>query len=99
MLLYHLYIPLLGCSFWLRSFSAGLQLKFPKTLLISKMTSVGSETFNASDEKKVVICGGGIIAASIAYHLTKKGIKPIIVERTSVAAAASGKASDNYSID
>ncbi|KAG5192809.1 FAD dependent oxidoreductase [Tribonema minus] len=45
----------------------------------------------AGDEDAVVICGGGIIAASIAYHLTQKGVKPIVLERSEVAAAASGK--------
>jgi glycine/D-amino acid oxidase-like deaminating enzyme len=40
----------------------------------------------------IIICGGGIIGASIAYHLTLKGVAPIVVERCEVAAAASGKA-------
>ena len=41
---------------------------------------------------RVVICGGGVIGASIAYFLSRRGIKPIVVERTRVACAASGKA-------
>jgi glycine/D-amino acid oxidase-like deaminating enzyme len=41
---------------------------------------------------QVVICGGGIIAASIAYYLTRRGVKPLVIERTAVGAAASGKA-------
>lgn len=41
---------------------------------------------------RVIICGGGVIGASIAYFLTNRGVKPIIVERTGVACAASGKA-------
>lgn len=39
-----------------------------------------------------VVLGGGIIGASTAYHLTLRGVKPIILERSRVAAAASGKA-------
>jgi glycine/D-amino acid oxidase-like deaminating enzyme len=40
----------------------------------------------------VVICGGGVIGASVAYFLSRRGIKPIVVERVGVACAASGKA-------
>jgi len=41
---------------------------------------------------RVVICGGGVIGASIAYFLSRRGVKAIVVERTGVACAASGKA-------
>ena len=41
---------------------------------------------------RVVICGGGVIGASIAYFLSRRGLQPIVVERTGVACAASGKA-------
>ena len=29
----------------------------------------------------VVIIGGGVIGTSIAYYLSKKGIKPILIEK------------------
>ena len=38
------------------------------------------------------ICGAGIVGAATAYHLTLRGLSPIVVESTTVAAAASGKA-------
>ena len=41
---------------------------------------------------RVVICGGGVISACVAYFLSRRGIDVIVVERTEVAAAASGKA-------
>ncbi|QAU45657.1 NAD(P)/FAD-dependent oxidoreductase [Bradyrhizobium guangzhouense] len=41
---------------------------------------------------RVVICGGGVIGACTAYFLRRHGVDVIVVERTEVAAAASGKA-------
>lgn len=41
---------------------------------------------------RVVICGGGVIGACTAYFLRRHGIDVIVVERTEIAAAASGKA-------
>ena len=41
---------------------------------------------------RVVICGGGVIGACTALYLRRLGAEVIIVERTEVAAAASGKA-------
>ena len=40
---------------------------------------------------RIVICGGGVIGASIAYFLSRRGATPIVVERTGIACAASGK--------
>lgn len=39
----------------------------------------------------VLICGGGVIGASIAYFLSRRGIAATVVEGTGVACAASGK--------
>ena len=41
---------------------------------------------------RVAICGGGVIGACTAYFLSLRGIDVTVVERTEVAAAASGKA-------
>jgi glycine/D-amino acid oxidase-like deaminating enzyme len=40
----------------------------------------------------VVICGGGVIGASVAYFLSCRGVKATVIERTGLACAASGKA-------
>jgi glycine/D-amino acid oxidase-like deaminating enzyme len=40
---------------------------------------------------RVVICGGGVIGACLAYFLARRGVKPIVVEPAGVACAASGK--------
>jgi glycine/D-amino acid oxidase-like deaminating enzyme len=48
---------------------------------------------------RVVICGGGVIGAAIAYFLTRRGVRPIVVERTGVACAASGKSGGFLALD
>jgi len=48
------------------------------------------------DTMRVVICGGGVIGACTAYYLSLRGIDVIVVERTEVAAAASGKAGASW---
>jgi glycine/D-amino acid oxidase-like deaminating enzyme len=47
----------------------------------------------------VVICGGGVIGAAIAYFLSIRGVKATIIERTGVACAASGKAGGFLALD
>jgi glycine/D-amino acid oxidase-like deaminating enzyme len=39
----------------------------------------------------VLICGGGVIGASIAYFLARRGVTAAVIEGTGVACAASGK--------
>ena len=41
---------------------------------------------------RVLICGGGVIGASIAYFLTCRDVEVCLIERTGLACAASGKA-------
>lgn len=41
---------------------------------------------------RVVICGAGVIGACTAYFLARRGVDVIVVERTGIACAASGKA-------
>ena len=42
-------------------------------------------------DRKVVVCGAGVIGASIAYHLALRGVAATVIERAHVACAASGK--------
>ena len=48
---------------------------------------------NGSDQayKRTLVIGAGIIGASIAYHLAKRGVAVTIVDRTGIAAGATGK--------
>jgi glycine/D-amino acid oxidase-like deaminating enzyme len=48
---------------------------------------------------RVVICGGGVIGASIAYFLSRRGVHPIVIERTGLACAASGKSGGFLALD
>ena len=48
---------------------------------------------------RVVICGGGVIGASIAYFLSCRGAQAIVIERTGVACAASGKSGGFLALD
>jgi glycine/D-amino acid oxidase-like deaminating enzyme len=46
-----------------------------------------------------LICGGGVIGAAVAYFLSRRGAEVIIVERTAVACAASGKSGGFLALD
>src|SRR6202171_3153758 len=48
---------------------------------------------------RVLICGGGVIVASIAYFLSCRGAEAIVIERTGVACAASGKSGGFLALD
>ncbi|MBV8889202.1 MAG: FAD-binding oxidoreductase [Alphaproteobacteria bacterium] len=48
---------------------------------------------------RVLICGGGVIGASIAYFLSRRGIAATVIERTGVASAASGKSGGFLALD
>lgn len=49
-----------------------------------------------TEKARIVICGGGIVGASIAYQLSLRSVAAnitiTVIEQTKVAAAASGKA-------
>ncbi|MBX6323630.1 MAG: FAD-binding oxidoreductase [Rhodospirillaceae bacterium] len=48
---------------------------------------------------RVVICGGGVIGAAIACFLARRGAEAVVVERTGLACAASGKAGGFLALD
>src|SRR4051794_39203895 len=51
----------------------------------------GGRLRNGAMKRHVLICGGGVIGASIAYFLSRRGIRATVIERTAIACAASGK--------
>jgi glycine/D-amino acid oxidase-like deaminating enzyme len=48
---------------------------------------------------RVLICGGGVIGASIAYFLSRRGAEPVVIEGTGIACAASGKSGGFLALD
>ena len=48
---------------------------------------------------RVLICGGGVIGASIAYYLSRRGAEAVVIERTGLACAASGKSGGFLALD
>jgi glycine/D-amino acid oxidase-like deaminating enzyme len=47
----------------------------------------------------VIVCGAGVIGASVAYFLARRGVAVTVVERTGVACAASGKSGGFLALD
>ena len=47
----------------------------------------------------VLICGGGVIGASIAYFLSCRGVKATVIEGTGLACGASGKSGGFLALD
>ncbi|KAF5778858.1 putative D-amino-acid oxidase [Helianthus annuus] len=50
-------------------------------------------------KKRVLVCGGGVIGVCTAYFLSKKGAAVTLVEQSSIACAASGKAGGFLALD
>jgi glycine/D-amino acid oxidase-like deaminating enzyme len=48
---------------------------------------------------RVLIVGGGVIGATIAYFLSRRGAQAVVIERTDVACAASGKSGGFLALD
>ena len=46
-----------------------------------------------NQQADVIIIGGGIHGASLAYHLTRMGVRPFILERHFTASGATGRSS------
>ncbi|ESQ31213.1 hypothetical protein EUTSA_v10004317mg [Eutrema salsugineum] len=77
------------------------RLSHPRTLTICSTTSksMANNLTDGETSKRVVVCGGGVIGVCTAYFLSKKGIAVILVEKSAVACAASGKAGGFLAFD
>jgi glycine/D-amino acid oxidase-like deaminating enzyme len=50
-------------------------------------------------DMRVLICGGGVIGACIAYFLSQRRVEAVVIERTGIACAASGKSGGFLALD
>ena len=48
---------------------------------------------------RILIVGGGVVGASIAYHLAARGVDVVVIERRAIACAASGKSGGFLAMD
>jgi len=48
---------------------------------------------------RVLVCGGGVMGASTAYFLSRRGVETTVIERTALACAASGKSGGFLAFD
>jgi glycine/D-amino acid oxidase-like deaminating enzyme len=48
---------------------------------------------------RVLICGGGVIGVATAYYLSLRGAEAVVIERTGIANAASGKSGGFLALD
>jgi glycine/D-amino acid oxidase-like deaminating enzyme len=52
-----------------------------------------------SAPRHVIVCGAGVVGASVAYFLARRGVRVTLVERSGVACAASGKSGGFLALD
>src|SRR5438093_12037806 len=52
-----------------------------------------------SPPRHVLVCGAGVVGASVAYFLARRGVAVTVVERSCVACAASGKSGGFLALD
>ncbi|CAL9002241.1 unnamed protein product [Prunus brigantina] len=64
-----------------------------------RSSSSASSPMDLQHPKRVVVCGGGVIGVCTAYFLAKSGAAVTLVEKSSVACAASGKAGGFLALD
>src|ERR1051326_4524898 len=64
----------------------------------SALVNSGSRAAGESP-RSVIVCGAGVIGASVAYFLARRGVAVTIVERSGVACAASEKSGGFLALD
>src|SRR5499427_5047418 len=63
-------------------------------------TSLGSGSIRlVTPPRHVIVCGAGVVGASVAYFLSRRRVAVTLVERSAVACAASGKSGGFLALD
>jgi len=47
---------------------------------------------NASNDRRIVVIGGGIVGLCVAWHLARRGLRPLVIEARKPHAASTGNA-------
>ncbi|PON67204.1 FAD dependent oxidoreductase [Trema orientale] len=81
-----------------------LRTRFRKVSTVTTLIKSSSPASTPMDHqnhrpKRVVVCGGGVIGVCTAYFLAKSGAAVTLVEKSSVACAASGKSGGFLALD
>src|SRR5262249_26097635 len=69
------------------------------TAAVRNHAAVDGVSLKVSIDMHVLICGGGVIGASIAYFLARRGVRSTVIERAGIACAASGKSGGFLALD
>ena len=67
--------------------------------IAADLTKLGGIRGERKRRMRVLICGGGAIGASTAYFLSRRGADVVVIERTGIACAASGKSGGFLALD
>ncbi|WCJ31272.1 FAD-dependent oxidoreductase family protein [Euphorbia peplus] len=70
-----------------------------RTIKSISSSSQTSSSMDHQNNKRTVVCGGGIIGVCTAFFLAKKGVAVTVIEKSSIACAASGKAGGFLALD
>src|SRR5215831_616094 len=63
-------------------------------------SGLGSGSIRAvTPPRHVIVCGAGVMGASVAHFLARRGVRVTVVERSGVACAASGKSGGFLALD
>ncbi|XP_030532144.2 putative oxidoreductase TDA3 [Rhodamnia argentea] len=81
--------------------SPAAKTRSPTSLAVAIRSSMDSPPPQQKPPKRVLVCGGGVIGVCTAYFLSKSGAAASValVEQSSVACAASGKAGGFLALD